>query len=178
MNRYWFVIVCFVLGGCANRMALLPQASLEAESLYYKVEVVKAFGLPRESLVAATADANGRWRWWWGNVLGMPLARQRLSHGQWRNDGFLPRYPQARRLFAALLYLESAPRRRTELYPQAFEVHAPGETSVYLRRKDSGIANRGEKNFSLQHTDTGSSAMLLTLYPSREQFRIEKLSDD
>ena len=176
MRKYCFLLISFVLGGCVSRGALLPREVPRIEAFCYRVEVVRAFGLPRESLIVAAADKNGEWRWRWYNALGMPLARQRLGNGRWKDDGFLPLYPQARQLFAALLYLESPPRTRARIYPRAFEVNESGETSVYLREEPSEVSSRGEKLFSLQKRD--SPVMLLTLYPSREQFRLEKLSDD
>lgn len=176
MGKYWFILVFFLLGGCANRLELVPRVPLEARKLCYRVEVVQGFGLPRESLIVAAVDKKGHWRWQWNNLLGMPLARQRLDDGHWQDDGFLPLYPQARPLFAALLYLETPPRKRAMRYPQAFEVHESGKTSVYLRRARPGAARRAEQLFSLQRG--GAPTILLTLAPSRERFRIEKLSDD
>ncbi|MCY1534314.1 hypothetical protein D9M68_696800 [compost metagenome] len=43
-------------------------------------------------------------RWSLFDPLGVPLARQRLTQGVWRNDGLLPPNQQARELFAALLF--------------------------------------------------------------------------
>ena len=42
--------------------------------------------------------------------LGIPQARQKLIDGQWQADGLLPPNPEARELFAALLFALT-PRR-------------------------------------------------------------------
>ena len=38
------------------------------------------------------------------DLLGIPQARQKLIDGKWQADGLLPPNPQARELFAALLF--------------------------------------------------------------------------
>jgi len=43
-------------------------------------------------------------RWLRFNLLGAPDARQILENGRWRNDGFISPNPEAREMFAALLF--------------------------------------------------------------------------
>jgi len=43
-------------------------------------------------------------RWSLFDPLGVPLARQLLEAGRWRNDGLLPPNGQARELFASLIF--------------------------------------------------------------------------
>ena len=55
-------------------------------------------------------------RWSLLDPLGLPLARQRLEQGQWHNDGLLPSNPEARELFAALLFALSPRAELPRLY--------------------------------------------------------------
>ena len=48
--------------------------------------------------------------------LGVPQARQSLQAGRWHNDGLLPPNPQARELFAALLFAFTADAQLASSY--------------------------------------------------------------
>lgn len=50
---------------------------------------------------------------------GHPQARQKLINGEWQADGLLPPNPQARELFAALLFALTSPDDLRALYPSA-----------------------------------------------------------
>ncbi|KID11998.1 lipoprotein, partial [Rhodobacteraceae bacterium PD-2] len=58
-------------------------------------------------------------RWSMMDPLGIPLARQKLIDGQWQADGLLPPNPQARELFAALLFALASADDVRSLYPNA-----------------------------------------------------------
>lgn len=58
-------------------------------------------------------------RWSLMDPLGIPLARQRLQDGRWHADGLLPPNPQARELFAALLFALTPHTELANNYPQA-----------------------------------------------------------
>ena len=51
--------------------------------------------------------------------LGIPLARQVLQDGNWHADGLLPPNPEARELFAALLFALTPQAGLAANYPQA-----------------------------------------------------------
>ncbi|WP_413044390.1 DUF3261 domain-containing protein [Pseudomonas sp. YJ42] len=55
-------------------------------------------------------------RWSLLDPLGVPLARQLLRDGHWQADGLLPPNPEARELFAALLFALSPAEQMDELY--------------------------------------------------------------
>jgi hypothetical protein len=55
-------------------------------------------------------------RWSLLDPLGVPLARQLLLDGRWQADGLLPPNPEARALFAALLFALSPADQLAELY--------------------------------------------------------------
>ena len=58
-------------------------------------------------------------RWSMMDPLGIPQARQKLIDGQWQADGLLPPNPQARELFAALLFALTSADDLRALYPNA-----------------------------------------------------------
>ncbi|MCX4063177.1 hypothetical protein OR626_02905 [Pseudomonas sp. S1Bt30] len=58
-------------------------------------------------------------RWSMMDPLGIPQARQKLVDGQWQADGLLPPNPQARELFAALLFALTSADEVGALYPSA-----------------------------------------------------------
>ncbi|WP_348749171.1 hypothetical protein [Pseudomonas rhodesiae] len=61
----------------------------------------------------------GAIRWSMMDPLGIPQARQKLVDGQWQADGLLPPNPQARELFAALLFALTSADDVRALYPSA-----------------------------------------------------------
>jgi len=58
-------------------------------------------------------------RWSLMDPLGIPLARQRLVAGHWQADGLLPPNPEARELFAALLFALTPAGELSRNYPAA-----------------------------------------------------------
>jgi hypothetical protein len=58
-------------------------------------------------------------RWSLMDPLGIPLARQLLQDGSWHADGLLPPNPEARELFAALLFALAPATQLADNYPQA-----------------------------------------------------------
>jgi len=58
-------------------------------------------------------------RWSLIDPLGIPLARQRLIDGTWQADGLLPPNPEARELFAALLFALTPAGELLGNYPTA-----------------------------------------------------------
>ena len=68
-------------------------------------------------LVIQQEDAGLRWSLM--DPLGIPQARQLLQDGSWHADGLLPPNPEARELFAALLFALTPAPELTNNYPQA-----------------------------------------------------------
>jgi hypothetical protein len=58
-------------------------------------------------------------RWSLIDPLGIPLARQRLIDGEWQADGLLPPNPEARELFAALIFALTPKGELPGNYPTA-----------------------------------------------------------
>lgn len=68
-------------------------------------------------LVIQQEDAGLRWSLM--DPLGIPLARQLLKDNRWHADGLLPPNPEARELFAALLFALTPADELKRNYPQA-----------------------------------------------------------
>jgi hypothetical protein len=58
-------------------------------------------------------------RWSLMDPMGIPQARQLLTGNQWQNDGLLPPNPEARELFAALLFAFTPAEQVPAHYPGA-----------------------------------------------------------
>ncbi|MDI2143042.1 MULTISPECIES: hypothetical protein [Pseudomonas] len=58
-------------------------------------------------------------RWSMMDPLGIPQARQQLIDGRWQADGLLPPNPEARELFAALLFALTPAGELSRNYPTA-----------------------------------------------------------
>lgn len=71
-------------------------------------------------------------RWSLLDPLGVPLARQLLVDGRWQADGLLPPNPQARALFAALLFALTPSADLHQLYPGRDVAEGPGWRSLML----------------------------------------------
>jgi hypothetical protein len=60
-------------------------------------------------------------RWSMMDLLGIPQARQKLIDGKWQADGLLPPNPEARELFAALLFALTPKDELSGNYPAAWQ---------------------------------------------------------
>ncbi|WP_442967383.1 hypothetical protein [Pseudomonas sp. rhizo66] len=60
-------------------------------------------------------------RWSMMDPLGIPQARQQLIDGHWQADGLLPPNPEARELFAALLFALTPSGELQRNYPAALQ---------------------------------------------------------
>ncbi|MBO9328211.1 hypothetical protein A6B37_08380 [Achromobacter sp. HZ01] len=91
------------LAGCAGAPPL--PARTAAFALPRQLHVVQAApGQPPQDAMLVVQREGAALRWSLFDLVGVPQARQMLEHGQWRNDGFLRPNPQARDLFAALMF--------------------------------------------------------------------------
>lgn len=99
------------LAACAHRAPLPADTSWLPVPRWVALERLDG-GSNEQGMLAVQRMAGGELRWSWFNLLGAPRSRQILADGRWRNDGFLPPDPQARRLFEALLLAWTPPDRR------------------------------------------------------------------
>lgn len=108
MPRVVLLALSLLLGACAGHTpmpASSPQLAV-ALPLSLWIEREQA-GATQDWLLVVQAEGEAL-RWSLLDPLGMPLARQLLEHGEWRNDGLLPPNAEARELFAALLFALTA----------------------------------------------------------------------
>jgi len=116
------IILCLLLGACAARPPLptqLPQLDLPRQ-----LHVEREQAGQRQDWLLVIQREEGRLRWSLLDLLGIPLARQLLEGEHWQADGLLPPNPQARELFAAVLFALTPSGQLPQLYPQA---HQQGE---------------------------------------------------
>ncbi|OZI63299.1 hypothetical protein [Bordetella genomosp. 11] len=92
------------LGGCAG---VPPTPVAQADlGLPRRVHVsLQAPGQPRQdALLVVQSEGPDATRWSMFDPLGMPMARQILQDGKWRNDGFMRPNAQASDMFSAILF--------------------------------------------------------------------------
>jgi len=84
-------------------------------------------------------------RWSLFDPLGVPLARQLLQDGDWRADGLLPPNPQARELFAALLFALTPQAQLEQAYPGRVRLDSRGRylEGQALRWQAEALADDG-----------------------------------
>ncbi|MBK5549732.1 hypothetical protein JFU49_05450 [Pseudomonas sp. TH03] len=99
-----FVLLGFalLLSACASR-APLPEHS-PTLALPLQLHIQRLMADQRQDWVLVIQQEGPGLRWSMMDLLGIPQARQKLIDGDWQADGLLPPNPEARELFAALLF--------------------------------------------------------------------------
>lgn len=114
----WLLLAAgLLLAGCAARAplpAVNPGLALPQQLLVQR----RAAEADHDWLLVIQDDAGGL-RFTLLDPLGVPLARQRLQDGKWHSEGLLPPNPEARELFAALLFALTPEDRLQRFYPDA-----------------------------------------------------------
>ncbi len=117
MMRLLLIGCLLLLSACASQPPL--PAKNPALNLPMQLHVQRrAQGQTQDWLLVIQREGNAI-RWSMMDPLGIPLARQKLIDGQWQADGLLPPNPQARELFAALLFALTSADDVPALYPSA-----------------------------------------------------------
>lgn len=115
--RCSFVLLLgLLLGACASRTPL--PAAAPSLSLPLSLHIQRAQGGTSADWLLVVQAEGTALRWSLFDPLGVPLARQLLDNGQWRNDGLLPPNAEARELFAALLFALTPSAELAQRYPQ------------------------------------------------------------
>ncbi|WP_347903461.1 hypothetical protein [Pseudomonas purpurea] len=117
MIRTLLVCCALLLSACASRLPLPAANPTLPLPLQLHIEREQAGQRQDWLLVMQREDAGIRWSMM--DPLGIPLARQRLVDGQWQADGLLPPNPEARELFAALLFALTPEAELPRNYPRA-----------------------------------------------------------
>ncbi|MFC6339087.1 hypothetical protein GIR22_05415 [Pseudomonas sp. CCM 7891] len=151
MIRALLMACLLLLSACASRPPL--PAHNPTLSLPLQLHVIREQDGQRQDWLLVILREDGGIRWSMMDPLGIPLARQKLLNGAWQADGLLPPNPQARELFAALLFALTPAAEVSTLYPGtqamdltrtlpprwqityhsslAFRVNLPGQNLIY-----------------------------------------------
>nr|WP_259697817.1 hypothetical protein [Pseudomonas frederiksbergensis] len=116
-----FVLLGFILllSACANR-APLPEHS-PTLALPLQLHIQRLVADDRQDWVLVIQQEGPALRWSMMDLLGIPQARQKLIDGDWHADGLLPPNPEARELFAALLFALTPEGELQSNYPAAWQ---------------------------------------------------------
>ena len=114
----WLMLVMFtLLSGCASQ-APLP-ASNPTLPLPLQLHIERQQADQRQDWLLVIQREGSGIRWSMMDPLGIPQARQQLIDGRWQADGLLPPNPEARELFAALLFALTPSGELARNYPAA-----------------------------------------------------------
>nr|WP_244220774.1 hypothetical protein [Pseudomonas kribbensis] len=106
-----------LLGACASQAPLPAGNPSLPLPLQLHIERQQA-GQRQDWLLVIQREGPGI-RWSMMDPLGIPQARQQLIDGRWQADGLLPPNPEARELFAALLFALTPADELSRNYPTA-----------------------------------------------------------
>jgi len=147
MRRLLLGLCLVLLAGCAARLPL--PASTPALQVPLQLHVQRQGSEPADWLLVIQREGASL-RWSLLDPLGIPLARQQLRNGAWQADGLLRPNPEARELFAALLFALTDRDQLAALYGAAAEQPSAGERR--LRQGDDlrwQVRYRAAQSFEL-----------------------------
>ncbi|HEF4760383.1 TPA: hypothetical protein SAN82_002822 [Pseudomonas putida] len=115
------LLLCIVLllSACSSRAPLPEQTP--ALPLPLQLHILRLQAEQRQDWVLVIQREGPAIRWSMMDLLGIPQARQKLEDGEWRADGLLPPNPEARELFAALLFALTPRDELSGNYPDAWQ---------------------------------------------------------
>ncbi|MCY1390830.1 hypothetical protein D9M71_56530 [compost metagenome] len=119
MKRLWLLAFLLLLGACASKAPLPVQVPTLGLPLQLHV-VNRQAGQQQDWLLVVQREGESL-RWTLLDLLGMPQARQLLHQQQWQADGLLPPNPEARELFAAVLFALTPTSELQRNYPGAHQ---------------------------------------------------------
>ncbi|MFY0731746.1 hypothetical protein [Pseudomonas sp. NFX15] len=113
------LVATLLLSACAGRAPLPEQRPDLPLPLQLHIQRLQDDQRLDWVLVIQREDTGIRWSMM--DLLGIPQARQKLIGKNWESDGFLPPNPQARELFAALLFALTPKDQLAANYPDAWQ---------------------------------------------------------
>jgi hypothetical protein len=117
--RFLLLTATLLLSACAGR-APLPEKTPDLPlPLQLHIQLLQPDDRLDWVLVVQREETAIRWSMM--DLLGIPKARQKLIDKTWESDGFLPPNPQARELFAALLFALTPQDELAANYPGAWQ---------------------------------------------------------
>ncbi|MGF6128706.1 hypothetical protein QF019_003930 [Pseudomonas frederiksbergensis] len=117
--RFVLVACVLLLSACASR-APLPEHN-PTLTLPLQLHIQRLVADDRQDWVLVIQQEGPALRWSMMDLLGIPQARQKLIDGDWHADGLLPPNPEARELFAALLFALTPEGELQSNYPAAWQ---------------------------------------------------------
>ncbi|MGH8390004.1 MAG: hypothetical protein ACRESJ_31785 [Pseudomonas sp.] len=102
MLKFLLLACALLLTACSSQPPLPEQTPSLALPLQLHIQRLQAE--QRQDWVLVIQREGPDIRWSMMDLLGIPQARQKLVNGHWQADGLLPPNPEARELFAALLF--------------------------------------------------------------------------
>ncbi len=112
------ILSLLLLAGCASQTSLPTTAPTLALPMQLHIERRQAD--QRQDWMLIIQRENKGLRWSMMDPLGIPQARQLLIEGKWQADGLLPPNPEARELFAALMFAMTPDQELNSRYPTAY----------------------------------------------------------
>ena len=111
-----WIVLLLLLSGCTSLP--LPKHT-PTLALPMQLHIQREQADQRQDWLLVIQQESAGLRWSLMDPLGIPLARQLLQGHTWHADGLLPPNPEARELFAALLFALTPGAELTNNYPQA-----------------------------------------------------------
>ena len=117
--RVVFAACALLLSACASQ-APLPEHTPNLP-LPQQLHIQRLVADQRQDWVLVIAREGPGIRWSMMDLLGIPQARQKLIDGKWQADGLLPPNPEARELFAKLMFALTPKAELQGNYPGAWQ---------------------------------------------------------
>ncbi|WP_315335791.1 hypothetical protein [Pseudomonas grimontii] len=159
MMRALLIGCLLLLSACASQPPLPEKKPALALPIQLHVQRL-ADGQSQDWLLVIQREG-GAIRWSMMDPLGIPQARQKLIDGQWQADGLLPPNPQARELFAALLFALTSADDVRALYPgaQAMDLMRtlPGHWQIVYQSSEVFSVNMVGQPLSYRITPLGTA---------------------
>ncbi|AHC33074.1 hypothetical protein A7317_01995 [Pseudomonas fluorescens] len=159
MIRLLLIGCLLLLSACASQPPLPEKTPTLALPLQLHVQRMER-GQSQDWLLVIQREGNAI-RWSMMDPLGIPLARQKLIDGQWQADGLLPPNPQARELFAALLFALASADDVRSLYPNAQAMDLtrtlPGHWQIVYQSSEVFSVNISGQPLSYRITPLGAA---------------------
>jgi len=149
MRRWLSLALLLLLAGCAQQVPLPAALPPLATPLQWHIQ--REQGQASQDWLLVIQQEGATLRWSLIDPLGIPLSRQLLRDGQWSNDGLLPPNPEARELFAVLLFALTPDDQLAARY-RAADYRTDGATRHLQQRWQ--ITYRSAQDFTLQTADT------------------------
>ncbi|ARB31131.1 hypothetical protein HX787_16295 [Pseudomonas tolaasii] len=157
MIRLLLMGCLLLLSACASQPPL-PEKTPNL-ALPMQLHVQRRADGQRQDWLLVIQREGGAIRWSMMDPLGIPQARQKLVNGQWQADGLLPPNPQARELFAALLFALTSADDVPALYPSAQAMDLtrtlPGHWQIVYQSSEVFSVNMAGQPLSYRITPLG-----------------------